>query len=185
MTESAQMRAELERRASYDMLTRCHNRSAVMAALEVELAQGPEANTAVIFVDLDRFKRVNDRFGHAAGDELLVVVAERLTAAIREDDILGRIGGDEFLIICSRISSQAEALEVGQRIGDALRTDVALADARVALKASVGVACSDGAELTADELVSQADTAMYESKHEGEGRAVLYDLLIPNSGIRP
>jgi diguanylate cyclase (GGDEF)-like protein/PAS domain S-box-containing protein len=175
ITTSWQMRAELERRASYDMLTRCHNRSSVMAALEAALAPGADTDTAVIFVDIDRFKAVNDRFGHAAGDDLLVVVANRLTAAIRDGDILGRIGGDEFLVVCSKVHSPAEALEVGQRIAETLRGDVALAQVKVSVTASVGVACGERTDLGADELVRHADTAMYESKHEGAGRAVLFD----------
>jgi diguanylate cyclase (GGDEF)-like protein/PAS domain S-box-containing protein len=175
VTERARMHAELERRATYDMLTHCHNRASVMAALEVALAQGSDATTAVIFIDIDRFKSVNDRLGHAAGDELLVVVAGRLAAAIREDDILGRVGGDEFLVVCSRIRSRDEALEVGERIDATLRSDVGLAGAKISLSASVGVACSDVSTRGADELVGQADAAMYESKREGKGRVVLFE----------
>jgi len=174
VTESAQMHAELERRATYDMLTHCHNRASVMAALEVALAQGSDTTTAVIFIDIDRFKSVNDRLGHAAGDELLVVVTGRLAAAIREDDTLGRVGGDEFLVVCSRIRSRDEALEVGERINATLLGDVALAGAQISLSASVGVACSDVGDCSADELVGQADAAMYESKREGAGRVVLF-----------
>jgi diguanylate cyclase (GGDEF)-like protein/PAS domain S-box-containing protein len=174
VTDSAQMRTELERRANYDMLTRCHNRASVMTAVEVALAQGSDTTTAVIFVDIDRFKMVNDTLGHAAGDDLLVVVADRLAAAIRSNDILGRIGGDEFLVVCSSIRGRDEALEVGERISSALRGTVASAGAQITLRASVGVACSDISTRSADELVGQADAAMYESKREGEGRVVLF-----------
>ena len=93
------MRNELERRASLDPLTKCHNRRSIMTTLERTLAKYRETSlgVAVIFVDLDRFKPVNDRFGHAAGDELLTVLADRLRRTVRADDIVGRIGGDEFL----------------------------------------------------------------------------------------
>lgn len=174
VTESARMRAELERRANYDMLTRCHNRASVMSAVEVALAQGSGIITAVIFVDIDRFKAVNDNLGHAAGDELLVAVADRIAGAVRDEDILGRIGGDEFLIVCSRIGGHDEALEVGERIERSLRCDITLAGGQVALCASVGVACSDLGASTADELVGQADAAMYEAKRDGTGRVVLF-----------
>jgi diguanylate cyclase (GGDEF)-like protein/PAS domain S-box-containing protein len=175
VTESARMRAELERRANYDVLTRCHNRASVMSAVEVALSQGDDTRTAVIFVDIDRFKAVNDTHGHATGDDLLVAVADRLSSAVRADDILGRLGGDEFLIVCSRISGRDEAVRVGERINDLLHADLALAGQHVALSASVGVACSDLGARTADELVGQADAAMYEAKREGAGRVVLFE----------
>jgi diguanylate cyclase (GGDEF)-like protein len=175
VTESARMRAELERRANYDMLTRCHNRASVMSAVEVALSQGDDTCTAVIFVDIDRFKAVNDTHGHATGDDLLVAVADRLASAVRGDDILGRLGGDEFLIVCSRIAGRGEALQVGERINDLLHADLALAGEHVALSASVGVACSDLGARTADELVGQADAAMYQAKRAGSGRVVLFE----------
>jgi len=175
VTESARMRAELERRANYDMLTRCHNRASVMSAVEVALSQGDDTTTAVIFVDIDRFKAVNDNLGHAAGDDLLVAVADRLADAVRDEDILGRIGGDEFLVVCSRIRGRAEALQVGERINDLLHGDVAVAGGQVALSASVGVACNDLGATTAEELVGQADAAMYQAKREGGSRVVLFE----------
>jgi diguanylate cyclase (GGDEF)-like protein/PAS domain S-box-containing protein len=179
VTESARMRAELERRANYDMLTRCHNRASVMSAVEVALAQGDDTATALIFVDIDRFKAVNDNLGHAAGDDLLVAVADRLSDAIRDQDILGRIGGDEFLVVCSRIRGRAEALHVGERINRALHGDVDVAGGRVALSASVGVACSDFGAHDAEELVGQADAAMYRAKRDGGGRVVLFERPSP------
>lgn len=175
VTESARMKAELERRANYDMLTRCHNRASVMSAVEVALSQGDDTATAVIFVDIDRFKSVNDNLGHAAGDDLLVVVADRLASTVRDEDIVGRIGGDEFLIVCSRIRGREEARQVAERINAVLHDDVTLAGAGVILSASVGAACSTGGATTADELVGLADAAMYEAKREGLGRVVLFE----------
>jgi diguanylate cyclase (GGDEF)-like protein/PAS domain S-box-containing protein len=175
VTESARMKAELERRANYDMLTRCHNRASVMSAVEVALSQGDDTATAVIFVDIDRFKAVNDNLGHAAGDDLLVAVADRLAAAVRDEDIIGRIGGDEFLVVCSSIRGRDEALQVAERINATLHDDVTLAGAAVALSASVGVACSNTGATTADELVGQADEAMYRAKRDSTGRVVLFE----------
>jgi diguanylate cyclase (GGDEF)-like protein len=143
------------------------------------LSQGDATTTAVIFVDIDRFKVINDNFGHAAGDDLLVVVADRLAGAIRDEDILGRIGGDEFLVVCSRIRGRDEALQVAARVNDRLHCDVPIAGGQVTLSASVGVACSELGATTADELVGQADAAMYEAKREGAGRVVLFEPASP------
>ena len=98
VTDSARARQELERRATFDPLTQCHNRSSVLGTLERELDRVDSSSTGVVYVDLDDFKPVNDTLGHAAGDELLVQVAERLKLASRDSDVVGRLGGDEFLV---------------------------------------------------------------------------------------
>lgn len=173
VTESSQLRAELERRATHDMLTHVLNRSSVVAALERALEPGSRG-TSVIFVDLDRFKDVNDRLGHAAGDELLRIAAERLTSTVRSGDVLGRIGGDEFLVVCTAMAGPATAVAIAERIADCLKGSVELSGGRVELRASVGVAHTGGREIDGDELVRRADAAMYASKRQGEGRAVVY-----------
>ena len=101
VTDGARMREELKLRATFDELTGCYNRASILRALEVNVASGRrQADRAVMFLDLDSFKEVNDRYGHAAGDELLRVVAQRLRGALRDEDLVGRIGGDEFLVVC-------------------------------------------------------------------------------------
>jgi diguanylate cyclase (GGDEF)-like protein/PAS domain S-box-containing protein len=176
VTDSTRMREELKKRATFDELTGCYNRPSIMDVLEASIAAGrrrPEC--AVMFVDLDHFKEVNDREGHAAGDELLRVVAERLRGVVRSDDMVGRIGGDEFLVVCPEIGGAAHAMKLAERVADALRTDVRLATvgATLQLLASIGVACSTDESAGADELVARADGAMYESKHERAGRPKL------------
>lgn len=174
ITDSARMRDELQRRATRDELTGCHNRAAIVRALEEHVACGEHAaERAVVFVDVDRFKTVNDRYGHAAGDELLSIVAERLRSAVREDDMVGRIGGDEFLVLCPGIGGPDEALRLAERLALAQRQDVSLAKGRMAVRLSIGVAWSSGEDADADELVAQTDHAMYESKREGAGRPKL------------
>src|SRR5207237_4161487 len=116
VTDSVRLRGELEHRATYDVLTRCHNRASIMSTLEAALAAGATSTTGVAFLDIDGFKSVNDSLGHAAGDELLVVVADRLRAAVRGRDIVGRFGGDEFLIVCPDVGDPAEALALAQRV---------------------------------------------------------------------
>jgi diguanylate cyclase (GGDEF)-like protein/PAS domain S-box-containing protein len=173
ITESARMHLELADKATFDMLTRCYNRGSAMAALDRILDQQGPGSTGAIFVDLDNFKPVNDLLGHAAGDELLVHVARRLAEAMRDDDIVGRIGGDEFLIVCPDIAGADDALCVATRIVESLTGEVTLAAGTIDLRASIGVACSSPA-MTADALVARADQAMYHSKRQGQGRPVVY-----------
>ncbi|MCW3020163.1 MAG: putative signaling protein [Solirubrobacterales bacterium] len=170
VTDSARMRHELEQRATFDALTGAHNRSSIIAALAAEL--DASADTGVIYVDLDRFKSVNDTFGHPAGDEVLVQVAERLKAAMRSSDVLGRLGGDEFLVVLRGVRGRAVAMEAAQRIGQALRGTCELAAGSVELCASVGVAVAV-ASVNAEQLIEQADTAMYRSKEQRLGIPVL------------
>jgi diguanylate cyclase (GGDEF)-like protein/PAS domain S-box-containing protein len=164
VTESAQLRVELERRANLDMLTRCLNRATVMSALEVILSQGDEGFIAVIFVDLDNFKTVNDRHGHTVGDELLIVAAERLTGAVRHGDFVGRLGGDEFLVVCPDVSGPREAANVADRVASALHDNFTISGTAIELRASVGMVCAERQGACAEELVSRADVAMYTAK---------------------
>jgi diguanylate cyclase (GGDEF)-like protein/PAS domain S-box-containing protein len=180
VTESARMRAELERRATFDALTGCYNRAAVMSMLERCLrTQDERDGLALVFVDLDGFKAVNDRLGHAAGDDLLKIVAHRVGNTVRALDSVGRLGGDEFLVVCPNITSLDEAGHVGERIADALRHEITLAGERISLRASVGVAwrrttpdCWQVPARTAESLVATADAAMYESKRHGAAQPV-------------
>ena len=101
---------------------------------------GSGAGTAVVFLDLDRFKSVNDRLGHGAGDRLLVIAAERLHGTVRGLDRVGRLGGDEFLVICPGVESETQAMEIGERLASVLDDRVDVGAGEVHLKASVGVA---------------------------------------------
>ena len=120
ITDSARARQELERRATFDPLTHCHNRSSVLGTLEHELEREDSTSTGVVYVDLDKFKPVNDKLGHAAGDELLVLVAERLKLASRDSDLVGRLGGDEFLVVLRDIPGPEMAMRAADRICEAL-----------------------------------------------------------------
>ena len=176
VTESVRIREELRVRATIDGVTQCHNRASTMEALEMALTSADDrSQPAVIFVDLNRFKEINDRLGHAAGDELLGVVAKRLISAVRSEDLVGRIGGDEFLVVCPGVATSAQAMQTARRVADSLRHQVRLKTKRVSCQASIGVAWSGGTRSDADTLVSQADAAMYEAKRLGSDRPVLYD----------
>jgi diguanylate cyclase (GGDEF)-like protein/PAS domain S-box-containing protein len=173
VTDSARARAELEKRATYDTLTLCHNRSSIISALEHELEREDTASTGAVYVDLDMFKPVNDTLGHAAGDELLALAGERLRLASRDSDVVGRLGGDEFLIVLRDISDTDTAVRVANRISEVLCGMCELSCGSVELRASIGVACSEGAAITAEDLVKRADAAMYASKDQGRCAPVL------------
>lgn len=190
VTESARLRIELEHRATYDALTACHNRASIIGALEATLAsRDTRSGTALVFVDLDGFKSVNDELGHAAGDELLRIVASRLRDTTRDSDLVGRLGGDEFLVVCPRVGSLAEVARLGERVASALSGDVTVAGHARRLRASIGitwsrpgVVCADAARCV-ESIVAEADAAMYASKREGAGRPVLYDTRLRDADV--
>jgi diguanylate cyclase (GGDEF)-like protein/PAS domain S-box-containing protein len=185
ITDSARMREELKRRATFDDLTGCYNRASIMNVLEENIASGQRhAERAVVFIDLDLFKAINDERGHAAGDELLVVVAERLQSAVRDGDTVGRIGGDEFLAVCPDIGGPEQAMKLAERLARAQREAVRVASgASIVVQTSIGVAWSSGEGADADAIVAKADSAMYESKREGAGQPKLAMVVEDSTSI--
>ncbi len=177
ITDSARLRAELEIKATYDALTGCHNRASILAAIDHAI-HTDERPPAVIFVDLDKFKPVNDTLGHAAGDELLVHTATGLAALLRHDDAIGRIGGDEFLLLCRNADGTAEAMAIAERVRQTLHRPVDLSAGTVQVGASIGVAVG-AAGVDGETLVAHADAAMYDAKRRGGGAPELYDLPRP------
>jgi len=173
VTDSARVREDLEKRATFDALTGVHNRSSILGALQVELERSDAAKTGVVYIDLDNFKGVNDTLGHAAGDELLVLIADRLKDLSRGDDDVGRLGGDEFLVLLREIPTPAVAMHVAHRISETVSSAFVLSAGPVELRASVGVACADANTTVAEQLVEAADAAMYQSKEQGRGLPVL------------
>jgi len=168
------------RPSTFDVLTRCHNRASTMAGLQAMLAgSGGGSSPAVILIDLDNFKKLNDAQGRDAGDEFLGVVARRLHGAVREDDLVGRIGGDEFLVVLAGIATAAEAVRTAVRLGDSLSREIQLKNVKTVSRASIGVAWSSGGDTDPETLVLQADTAMRESKRRGLGRPVLFVPSLP------
>jgi diguanylate cyclase (GGDEF)-like protein/PAS domain S-box-containing protein len=175
VTDRANLRRELEIRASVDMLTSCLNRAATIELLTITVAahDGTSPGTAVVYIDLDDFKLVNDAHGHAAGDRVLMSVAERLRAAVRGIDEVGRVGGDELLVVCPHVETAAQALEIGERLALLLHGEVDIGTGVVDIKASVGVAWTLGV-IDADSFIAQADVAMYDSKRSGTCTTTLY-----------
>ncbi|HEY3842563.1 MAG TPA: diguanylate cyclase [Acidimicrobiales bacterium] len=174
VTDRALLHQQLEVRATIDPLTSCLNRAATIELVDRTLAvEEAGRGRAVIYVDLDGLKAVNDRLGHAAGDRFLMVAAERLRAAARDGDHVGRLGGDEFLVICPGVDRPTQAVDLAQRISSALTATIALGAAASELNASIGVAWTTE-PLATDTLIAQADRAMYESKHQGGRSVTLY-----------
>jgi diguanylate cyclase (GGDEF)-like protein len=176
VTDRVQLRRELELRASVDKLTSCLNRAATLELLERTIrtpGMAGEGN-AVVFIDLDGFKSVNDEFGHAAGDSLLVAAADRLRGAVRDCDQVGRLGGDEFLVICPGVKSSAQAIKLAGRLAAAITATIDVGPVTVELRASVGVAWTTEA-LDADMFIARADSAMYESKRTHCGGVTLFN----------
>lgn len=167
----------LRHRALHDPLTGLPNRTLLGDRLRQALARGRrdrDRRVALILLDLDRFKQVNDSLGHAVGDRLLVAAAQRLAGAIRESDTLARMGGDEFVVIAEGVEDSSHALEIAGRVVAALDEPLEVGARRLHMRASAGVALA-GPDTTPDELLAHADAAMYQCKAEGQGGVDLYD----------
>jgi diguanylate cyclase (GGDEF)-like protein len=166
----AAMVGQLEHRAFHDGLTGLPNRALFRERVGHALRRRSQAGTplALLFIDLDDFKTVNDQLGHAAGDDLLVAVGRRLETCIRGEDTAARLGGDEFAILLEQAPSHEVAVRVAGRILEAMRPPFSLGGVEVQVGASVGVTISDATEV--DDVLREADVAMYTAKARGKGR---------------
>jgi diguanylate cyclase (GGDEF)-like protein/PAS domain S-box-containing protein len=172
------LEAQLTHQAFHDPLTGLPNRALFLDRLAQALARARRAEQpcAVLFLDLDRFKVVNDNLGHDAGDRLLVSVAERLSSCLRAEDTLARFGGDEFTVLLEGLDERGDALAVAERLGEALRQPVVLGGREMSATASIGIALYHGdGEERPEDLLRFADVAMYRAKSEGkDGYAVFF-----------
>jgi diguanylate cyclase (GGDEF)-like protein/PAS domain S-box-containing protein len=164
---------ELDQRARFDSLTGLMNRKEVLHEIAVVTAHEPRtgSQTAVLFCDIDLFKDINDTHGHAAGDEVLRVLAERIRGALRQDDIAARIGGDELLVLLRGVHSLDEAKRIAEKIRLVTQAPIPFGDVVLSTTLSVGVTVAHAGEST-DDLVERADRAMYEAKRQGRNRVV-------------
>lgn len=185
ITEEFRREEETERLAKYDSLTGLSNRHRMAHKIENTLKafQAARRNCAVMMLDLDRFKQVNDTLGHAAGDELLRQVAERLTRAIDRDCEVGRLGGDEFQVLLPDIDDRGELGELAMRIITMLRQPYSLAEGRCVIGASVGVAIAPHDGVTREEIVRAADLALYAAKNSGRGQYRFFSGELENETI--
>ena len=177
LSEQKRLELQLSHQALHDGLTGLPNRVMLADRLDQILARARRdaQMCGVLYVDLDRFKSVNDTLGHAAGDLLLVEAATRLTAAVRDIDTVARVGGDEFVVLCEGLDSVQHATEVAQRVITSLREPFQIEDDKVCVSASIGIAiCADG-NAGVDTLVANADIAMYRAKGNGRNCYELFD----------
>jgi len=169
LTAEKQAEERMLQRAHYDALTGLPNRALLTDRVQQALvaAKRGKARLAVLFVDLDRFKPVNDELGHGVGDQLLCEVALRMRRCLRESDTVARVGGDEFVVLLPQVASGADALAVAEKILYALNQDFELAGRRVNIGASIGVAQYPEHGGSEELLAKNADAAMYRAKNEG------------------
>ena len=177
--ERSRRRAERhEHQANHDPLTGLVNRRKFQATLAALTSGRPEQSVAVLFIDLDDFKTVNDQFGHHRGDELLVAVAGRLRDALRGDATLARLGGDEFAVLIPRLDDPSHASEIASRLIECLRAPVRLGDLRIEVQASIGIDVMTGDRIDPLQMQRNADAAMYMAKGAGKARYATFDPVL-------
>jgi diguanylate cyclase (GGDEF)-like protein/PAS domain S-box-containing protein len=177
ITERKVAEARIEALAYHDPLTGLPNRALLLDRLTQTLARAEreELSSAVLFLDLDRFKAINDSLGHAVGDELLRQAAERLRTAIRKEDTVARIGGDEFVILMAEIRNAENAAGIASKVLAALRVPFVIEEHELSVSASCGIAISPADGTEAPVLLQRADTALYQCKADGGGGYRLFD----------
>jgi diguanylate cyclase (GGDEF)-like protein len=175
MRDLSRQRAILANQAFRDPLTQLGNRTMFINHAEDALGDADDTMTAVIIVDLDGFKDVNDTYGHAAGDELLRTTAARLNANVRANDTVSRLGGDEFVVLLPRLTDDTIADTVADRILRDLLQPLVVGEAMLSIRASAGIAITRGGGHDVDEVLREADQALYQAKAEGKGVARRFD----------
>jgi diguanylate cyclase (GGDEF)-like protein len=177
--ERESIQNKLEHDAHHDSLTGLANRALYNSRLELALETKKRHsinNFAVLFIDLDRFKQINDSLGHHTGDQFLIEVSARIAACIRGHDLLARFGGDEFVILLDNFEQSVDVEEISARIIKSIAKPFTLESKEVYSGASIGIAYLEDGFQTVDEILRDADAAMYQAKAQGRGRYVIFDL---------
>jgi diguanylate cyclase (GGDEF)-like protein len=176
--ENGRLGAELEHRAFHDSLTGLPNRALLAQRLQTAIVHGPRERFGVLLLDVDDFKTVNDTLGHAAGDQLLIAIAERLCECLSPSDTAARLGGDEFAVMLDATATVDQATVVADRVLDVMRRPFRVADCDVTVRASIGVVVDNLSVTGVDDLLSSADIAMYRAKAQGKDRRVVFEPLM-------
>jgi PAS domain S-box-containing protein len=203
ITERKRAEEMLEHRALHDILTELPNRALFVDRLQHSLIRArrhSDYTFVVLFIDIDGFKVLNDSLGHSAGDELLIQVAKRLTACFREtdtvsrtatamnstvtNDSLARLGGDEFTVLLDDVSEPSDAIRVARRILDKIALPFTLGGQQIVISASIGIAASSNAYEGAEDLLRDAEIAMYRAKQAGKARCEVFDPAMHSSAVR-
>src|SRR5215204_4213127 len=184
--ELQESREHFRHAAFHDALTGLANRSLFTEHLRLALGrahQNDDYHFCVLFLDLDRFKNINDSLGHPCGDELLILVARRLEACIRQTDMVARFGGDEFAILLDAIDNPSDAIRVAEKVQHAISAPFKLTNHKAITTASIGVALSTSNYAEAEDLIRDADTAMYRAKDHGKARYEIFDTAMHTRAV--
>jgi diguanylate cyclase (GGDEF)-like protein/PAS domain S-box-containing protein len=193
ITERKAFEERLEHQATHDPLTGLPNRTLLLdrLAMAVARARRHESTLAVLFLDLDHFKVVNDSRGHTLGDRLLAQIAQRLSRSLRPDDTVARFGGDEFVVLCEELDDDAHAIETAERIQRVLSDVFTIDGTEIYVAASVGISFfhrdpsgATGEEITPEVLLREADAAMYRAKERGRGQVTVFDETMRSRNVR-
>ena len=186
ITRRKAIERQLHHQAFYDPLTGLPNRVLFMERLEhaSTRANRRDSRVAVLFVDVDNFKVINDSLGHKAGDQLLKAVAERVRIYLRPEDTAARLGGDEFTILVEDVTSIGEGVRIAERLADVLRPPFALEEQEVFITTSIGIALNSPTQERAEDLLRHADLAMYRAKHNGKARYEVFEPSMNDEALR-
>jgi diguanylate cyclase (GGDEF)-like protein len=177
ISERKRLEEQLTHQAYHDPLTGLANRALFIKQIEAGLARLDQTRRmcAILFLDLDNFKSINDTLGHQSGDQLLTSVTQHLQTCTRQNDMAARIGGDEFAILLPDIAAESDAIAVANRIIAGLQKPFQVGDHEVSTSTSIGIAFGSSSRLSAGDLLRQADMAMYNAKTGGKSRYSVFD----------
>jgi diguanylate cyclase (GGDEF)-like protein/PAS domain S-box-containing protein len=185
ISDRKQIEEQLAHQATHDPLTGLPNRVLLLDQLQFALsrARRHQRSVAVLFLDLDHFKVVNDSLGHSLGDRLLMAIAERLKTALRPGDTVARFGGDEFVLMCEQLTSENDVVAIAKRVDDAISGSFTIDDTEIFVGVSIGIAVSTESTTDPETLIRDADAAMYRAKARGRARFEIFDSAMRDSAV--